>query len=403
MFGFGKPKIKVLEDVCENFELVSVRKRVKGHVREHYTLREKSTQNLMKYKVSGVILPVVGDYFVAKVVGENIENDYEFALINKKTGAISERRFKSIKQLDENKFCADLIDGTGLAFYYVNADKVGRLRFSKFLAGNFEHPVWMAAVLNNKTHDAVFVGQDDRLMGRRDENGKFEPYRFAETNPFENRYFAVAKNYIGANAKNTEGPYVLVYSNGEVSAEKFSGYMVDLDEKGEIIGISVTFDGSNYMQVGKSGVITERCWLDLIEQEPANFRYMPTKWFADEAFISKARRTAMNVLEKRLNKIATLEDADVTKFEGIVAEIDNKIKTERENVAEIESAENQKRAEEYKREMKENEVHCAKLAEAYKAAEEEAKRREEERAQQAARRSTISSLLADKSKDKDKD
>lgn len=221
MFGFGKPKIRVVEDVCENFELVSVRKRVKGHVREHYTLREKSTQNLMKYKVSGVILPVVGDYFVAKVVGENIENDYEFVLINKKTGAVSERRFKSIKQLDENKFCADLIDGTGLAFYYANADKVGRLRFSKFLAGNFEHPVWMAAVLNNKTHDAVFVGQDDRLMGRRDENGKFEPYRFAETNPFENRYFAVAKNYIGANAKNTEGSYVLVYSMVKFQQKSF--------------------------------------------------------------------------------------------------------------------------------------------------------------------------------------
>lgn len=400
MFGFGKPKIKVMEDLCENFELVSVRKRVKGHVRERYTLREKSTQNLMNYRVSGVILPVVGDYFIAKVVA--IENDYEFTLINKKTGVMSERRFKSIKQLNESKYCADLTDGTGLALYDVNADKVGRLRFSKFLAGDFEHPTWMAAVLNNKTHDAVFV-QDDRLMGKRDENGKFEPYRFAEVDPFENKYFAVGKNHVGSNAKKAEAPYVLVYSNGEVSAEKFSGYMVDLDDNGDVIGISVTFDGSNYMQIGKTGVITERCWLDLIEQEPTNFKYMPTKWFADETFILKARRTAMNVLEKRLNKIASLEDADVTKFENIVAEIDDKIKTERENVAEIESAENQKRAEEYKREMEENEAYRAKRAQEFEAAEEEAKRIEEERAQQAARRSTISSLLADKPKDKDKD
>lgn len=400
MFGFGKPKIKVLEDICENYELVSVRKRVKGHVREHYTLREKSTQNLMNYRVSGVVLPVVGNYFVAKVVGTDIENDYEFTLINKNTGVMSERRFKSIRQLNESKFCVDLADGTGLAFYDVNADKVGRLRFSKFMNGSFEHPIWMPACLNNKTHDAVFVSQDDHLMGKRDENGKFEPYRFAEVEPFDNKYFAVAKNYVSANAKCTEQPYVLVYSNGELSAEKFSGYMKDLDGNGNVVGISVTFDGATYMKVGKTGVVTERCWLDLLETEPTNFRYIPTKWFADEAFISKARRTAMSVLEKRLSKIATLEESDVTKFEGVVSEIDEKIKTERANVSEIENAESKKREAKYQKEMEEQEALRMKKAQEFEAAQEEAKKREEERAKQAERRSAVSNLLADKTKNK---
>lgn len=308
----------------------------------YFALNDRVTNELLPERFTSY-KKLPGQYYVAST-------KYEEMILDGNTGKIVGGNFDKVESLPNGYIIVKFQESIdkGWAIFNPETQKTMRLRFDRFEIEDYaDYFEWTAAYLANKDKDGVYFNKEGKLMRAK---GAKEAYGFVKVHPFENKYFTYAVTSYQNN------PSVFVYSDGSISAEKFIDIRYVYDDKGVVVGARASFDGENYMEVEKQGKVTSRSWLNLIEKEPATFKYIPTVRFMDEEFVSDARRVAMSSLEKKLRTLKNVTEENIKEFETLIGNIDSKITKEKENIEKIKKLGAEKLAEERQRQLAEEKV-----------------------------------------------